>query len=164
MFVKRVFYVSVITMLFLSCKAEKDEEIYLMKDFPWERTIKCINNDIASQLNCECVELIYNEPMLNEQRMLLLLGGFASYYSQKDSTMNLVDKKYIFLKPPVMAFEQTEKKCEKVEMTKVTISTDESIFLTELKVVRTKELYIFLALKDKKSKWNVEVSGALNSR
>jgi hypothetical protein len=146
-----------------ACKNISNKEEPILEDFPWEQTINYIKTDISNQLNCDCIDIIYNESLLNEQRMLLLLGGFGSYYIQKDSTFNFSEKQFYFVTPPEKTFEKNYKNnCKKVEMTKITVSTDETIFFTELKVKETDELYVFLALKDKRKGWIYEVTGALN--
>lgn len=156
-----------IPILFVSCynsvsdNQAEEVDFFEDSDFPIEKMLTFVENDLKFQTKQEHFNFVFDEEPLNEQQKFLFLGAWASEILEKYQ-LNLYEEKFVFTKPPrSWISEKSYKNFLTVYVPLIVTTENKNVFFAELKVEGREHKYIFLAVKNERSEWDLFLTGVL---
>jgi hypothetical protein len=126
---------------------------------------RVIENIVKQDLGCEYVIFQENDSSFNEQSHYKFVFGYAfELYYEKENTL-LLEKEYEFLPPPahwtIFPVGKNQNKYCVLEISKVMMSTDKTVFFLLLYIPSEDKYFPFLSIKDDNGEWKLHITGAL---
>lgn len=164
---KTKFLLLLFAFLLISCQRSlsdneaEEVDFFEDSDFPAEKMFDFIEKDLKSQTRQEYFNFVFDDEPLNEQEKILFLGAWSNEILERYQ-LNLFEEKFVFTKPPNSWMSKESYKNFPMIYVPLIVSTEnKNIFFAELKVEGREHKYIFLAVKNEGSEWDMFLTGSV---